>query len=224
LNPSAPDPVVHAAETAVRSSRRQHLVSAIARASNVLLAAYLGYGAYSRAISSDVWLPVRLIEGLATGLLAVLVLFRSAPVAARWNALTLIAVVISNGHGFAFDDQPETSGASEFVARVIMAAAGLWGSASRIYLGRSFAILPAVREIRTRGPYSIVRHPIYLSLIAYDVATVAAHPSPWNGCVAAVGITAHLARISIEERLLRREPAYLAYSMATRRRLIPFLW
>ena len=129
------------------------------------------------AHGSDVWLPVRILEGLTTGLLAVLVLFRSAPVAAQWNARAIAAVIVSNGHGFAFTGGGDTPAGLELACRITMTLAAIWACAARLCLGRNFAILPALREVRTRGPYAIVRHPIYLSLIVFDVATVGVYPS-----------------------------------------------
>src|SRR5262245_5424733 len=51
---------------------------------------------------------------------------------------------------------------------MVTVAAGL-SFASLIALGRSFGIRPALRTLVMRGPYRIVRHPMYLSYIIGDV-------------------------------------------------------
>jgi protein-S-isoprenylcysteine O-methyltransferase Ste14 len=215
----------HGDETSADSGpRRPSLRSGIAWASNLVLAAYLGYNAYRALLAAGVWFPVRLAECLSAALLAVLVLFRSPAAAARWDVIAIVAVVVSNGHGFAFSEATPLSVTAETVGRAVMTVAALWGAASRVFLGRSFAILPALRRIRTGGPYRVVRHPIYLSLVFYDVGFVVVHPSWWNAAVATAGIVAHVARVVLEERLLAQEPAYRAYCRTTPRRLIPFVW
>src|SRR5438105_3612813 len=151
-----PDPVAPSPAPAEPEVRRSATRRVLLQASNLLLSAYLAHAAYSAVASgSDVWLPVRLLEAASAGVMALLVLFRSAPVAARFDALAIAAVVVSNGHGFAFDDAPRSPLAIETAGRVVLAAAAAWGSVSRLYLGRNFAILPALRELRTRGPYSV---------------------------------------------------------------------
>ena len=55
-----------------------------------------------------------------------------------------------------------------------------------------------------RGPYAVVRHPLYLGAWLLVVGTLAAHPSPATACVV-VGVTAGTAlKIGREEALLRR--------------------
>jgi protein-S-isoprenylcysteine O-methyltransferase Ste14 len=78
-----------------------------------------------------------------------------------------------------------------------------WG---RRALGERWASVvapPADRRPVTRGPYAIVRHPIYLGVLLLAVGTVLAHPSVATLCVAG-GLVAGMARkISAEERVLR---------------------
>lgn len=207
-----------------RSPASVRLPHALVVASNVLLAGYFVYGAYESLVPSPVWYPVRLLECASSLALGILVLFRAPAAAVRWDVPAIVAVVVSNAHGFAFASDASTSVAAETAGRVAMAAAATWGSVSRLFLGRSFAILPAVRDVRTRGPYAVVRHPIYLSLAVYDVGFLASHASLRNAGVAAAGIVAHVARLVLEERLLSRDPAYVAFRNVTRWRMIPLIW
>ena len=98
------------------------------------------------------------------------------------------------------------------------------GDLSLVYLGRSFAIFPARRELRLRGLYSYVRHPAYASYIATDLMFVLSSPSLRNVVVAAVGISLLLVRVDLEERLLNADPDYQRYCERTRYRLLPGLY
>ena len=93
-----------------------------------------------------------------------------------------------------------------------------------LFLGRSFGIVAAARELRTQGVYGVVRHPVYAAYaIAYG-GYVAENPSLRNVALLAVAGTAQLVRIHEEERLLGRDVAYRAYCERVRYRLIPFVY
>ena len=92
------------------------------------------------------------------------------------------------------------------------------------YLGKSFSIVPHARRLVRDGPYSVVRHPLYL---AEEVAVLGCLLRFF--CPAAVALfLAHcalqIARIIFEENLLRRSiPDYDDYARSTSR-LIPYVW
>jgi len=108
---------------------------------------------------------------------------------------------------------------------LVMVALAAWLSFSSLAtLGRRFGVRPALRGLATRGPYRLVRHPIYL---AYFVADVGYNLQEWNaGTVAMVlaGWIAVLYRIHAEERVLAGDPGWPAYSARVRYRLVPGLW
>jgi protein-S-isoprenylcysteine O-methyltransferase Ste14 len=92
------------------------------------------------------------------------------------------------------------------------------------YLGRSFSIVPRAQQLVRTGPYSLVRHPLYLAeevallgclLKFYSLAALA---------LFAVHLVLQIARMLFEENLLRRcFPEYADYAHSTWR-LIPCLW
>jgi len=75
----------------------------------------------------------------------------------------------------------------------------------------------------TRGPYRLVRHPIYASLWWFVWAGVADHLTALNAVFAVVIAAGLLLRMVLEERLLaERYPEYREYSKRTRR-IIPLV-
>lgn len=95
---------------------------------------------------------------------------------------------------------------------------------SLTYLGRSFAILPAIRNTVVRGPYRIVRHPAYAGEMIAVASCFSAHVC-WASALALVGGAAALIlRIMIEESLLNQTAGYRSYTAQVRYRLLPGLW
>lgn len=92
-------------------------------------------------------------------------------------------------------------------------------------LGASFSFGPQGRALVVRGPYRLVRHPIYLAelLMIMGVTVVEPRLVPVLGALCVAGL--QLVRIRAEERLLRSTfPGFGAYASVTRHRLIPLVW
>lgn len=96
--------------------------------------------------------------------------------------------------------------------------------ASLLVLRRSFAVLPSVRDIVTRGPYRYIRHPLYLGeaiyvlgmmLLAYNLAS-------WLLFIFFLVLMAM--RVRVEERKLMTQEEYRAYSRSVRYRMVPLLY
>lgn len=95
---------------------------------------------------------------------------------------------------------------------------------SKLTLGRSFGVVPARREIVVRGPYKLVRHPIYASYLIGHAGFLMINPSLWNACIYAIATSLQIARLLREERLLSESPQYEAYLSQVRYRLVPGLF
>src|SRR5215470_2688826 len=96
--------------------------------------------------------------------------------------------------------------------------------ASLLTLGRRFGIRPAMRGLATRGPYRVVRHPMYL---AYLLSDTGYNLQEWNiGTVLLVmlGWASLLYRIHAEERILSKHADWPAYVALVRYRLLPGFW
>ena len=107
---------------------------------------------------------------------------------------------------------------------VLVTVAAFLSLSSLLSLGRWFGVRPAARGLATRGPYRLVRHPMYL---AYMLADVGYNLQEWNyGTVLLMlgGWASIFYRIYAEERLLARHPGWATYVALVRRRLVPGLW
>jgi protein-S-isoprenylcysteine O-methyltransferase Ste14 len=107
---------------------------------------------------------------------------------------------------------------------VLVTLAAFLSIASLLSLGRRFGVFPALRGLMTRGPYRLVRHPMYL---AYVIADIGYNLQEWNGGTALLvmaGWISLLYRIRAEERILSQDAGWPAYTALVRHRLIPGLW
>ena len=91
----------------------------------------------------------------------------------------------------------------------------------KLALGRSFGIAPANRGVVIRGPYGLVRHPIYAGYLLTHAAFLVAHPSPWNAAVLLIADSALVVRALIEERVLSGDETYRAYCRRVGWHLVP---
>lgn len=90
-------------------------------------------------------------------------------------------------------------------------------------LARSYGVVPADRGLVTRGPYALVRHPLYSAYLVGGLGYLLQSLSVWNGLVDMVAVGWQLVRIRAEERHLGG-PQYEAYRARVRWRLCPGLW
>jgi protein-S-isoprenylcysteine O-methyltransferase Ste14 len=114
---------------------------------------------------------------------------------------------------------------SPFVIAAQVSAVALSVWARRSFQTAQFSIHaePRVGALLVKGPYRLIRHPMYAAALAIVWSGILAHISTVNLIIGG-GVTAVTAvRIVIEEAGLReRYPGYPAYARATKR-LIPLL-
>jgi protein-S-isoprenylcysteine O-methyltransferase Ste14 len=91
----------------------------------------------------------------------------------------------------------------------------------KMALGRSFGLVPANRGVVVRGPYAIVRHPIYTGYLITHIAFVMAHPAPWNVSILLLADIALILRALTEERVLSADAAYQQYCLRVGWHLVP---
>jgi protein-S-isoprenylcysteine O-methyltransferase Ste14 len=92
------------------------------------------------------------------------------------------------------------------------------------YAARTIQVESGQRVIST-GPYRVVRHPMYLGMLATFLFLPLALGSYWSLPAFALIAPALVLRLLNEETVLRRElPGYDEYCQQTRFHLIPYVW
>jgi protein-S-isoprenylcysteine O-methyltransferase Ste14 len=102
-----------------------------------------------------------------------------------------------------------------------MFAGLLLSLSAKLFLNRSFGIVAANRGIKRRGPYRLVRHPMYLGYFIIQISFLLLSLSLWNVVVYGIGWFALLLRIDAEEAFLSKDALYRDYAEVVRYRLIP---
>ena len=118
----------------------------------------------------------------------------------------------------------QSSGLLLDCAVVIELVGVVLGQVSRLYLGRSFGLLPANRGIVSSGPFALMRHPIYVGWFILATGYAMAYPSWRNLFVILLTLPFMIWRIGLEEELLTQDPEYRAYCQKTPYKLIPGLF
>jgi protein-S-isoprenylcysteine O-methyltransferase Ste14 len=174
-------------------------------------------------VAAWIWITCALV-------MAVLSLVRPAPSAARTDYQALAAT--SGMLILPLLMRPLARSGDLTPARMAFEAAGvifqlsglLLMQVARLYLGRHFGLLPANRGLVTRGPFRLIRHPVYAAWLMTAFGTSMAYPTVRNFAVVALTIPFMVWRIAQEEELLDRDPLYLAYRQRVRWRLMPFIF
>ena len=95
---------------------------------------------------------------------------------------------------------------------------------SFLALGRSFGFAAADRGLVRRGPYAVVRHPIYASYLLLQGGYVLQSLSWWNAAVMAFVTVCNIGRALAEDRMLSTNEAHADYRRRVRWRLVPGVW
>lgn len=119
------------------------------------------------------------------------------------------------------------------IARIVTGLAltlfGMGGTLySRNYLVRFWdtgaVSLSGQAEI-VRGPYRLVRHPVYLFTILCYTGTALVFPTWWNIVAVLLVMLAYIFKTGEEERFLAENlPGYREYQKSTPHRLVPGVW
>ena len=108
------------------------------------------------------------------------------------------------------------------VATAILSAVGLGlVVVGKMALGRSFGLVPANRGIVVRGPYTVVRHPIYTGYLITHLGFFMADPTGWNAAVILIADSALILRALMEERVLSADAEYQSYCRRVGWHLVP---
>jgi protein-S-isoprenylcysteine O-methyltransferase Ste14 len=126
---------------------------------------------------------------------------------------------------FRYDDTARL--APEWAGALLQLAGLAWQICSKAVLGRAFGLLPGARGVVTRGPYRVVRHPIYLGYLVSHLGFLLANFSWRNFAVLVFLYGAQVVRMRREEAVLSTGDSgrqYRAYCADIRYRLIPHVY
>jgi len=153
---------------------------------------------------------------------AVFTIGRAEPCRRARNPLAYAACAGAMASVILFAQPPRSTPEGLVIAGEALAVgAYLWLLASVLTLGRCFGVLPEARGLVSRGPYRMVRHPVYLGEIGACIGLAVASPSPRNAAALAALIVAQSLRMRLEEGALSDAfPDYAAYAAETPR-LVP---
>ena len=76
-------------------------------------------------------------------------------------------------------------------------------------------------QFATPAPYRVVRHPLYAAVFLSQFGLILEYPSLFNAGVLVLAAVFKWFMIVNEERVLRRDPDYVAYTERVRWRVIP---
>jgi protein-S-isoprenylcysteine O-methyltransferase Ste14 len=100
----------------------------------------------------------------------------------------------------------------------------LWVFKENSYASRTIEVVEGQRVITT-GPYSIIRHPMYLGSLVMCLLSSIALGSWWAVPIFSLYIPLLVWRILYEEKVLLRDlPGYYDYRQKMRYRLVPLIW
>ena len=148
-----------------------------------------------------------------------------------WRALSAIAIVglfvlfeaypaFFHRHVYQPTDACRAAGIAVCSAGVAFA---IW---ARHTLGRNWSGNPTIKEgheLVERGPYRLVRHPIYTGIYMSYVALALQSFTPMNALIFAAGIALFVIKSFVEEGFLSHDPQYVAYMARVRWRWLPYV-
>lgn len=155
---------------------------------------------------------------------AVLFILRREPLTTsrRWGAWAATAIGTFGPLAIRPTSDP-VPGVGEAALVLQLVGAG-FALAGLLTIGRSFGLVAANRGIKTTGPYSVVRHPIYAAYLVVNCGYLLENPSAWNAAVLSAALLGQIVRISCEEEVLSQDPDYAAYRRRVRYRLVPLVY
>lgn len=200
----------------VPDSKTINLLICVAMASLWVLFAYRHLMAFQKT-GDWVYLLICVSETLSAGFF----LFRSAPATVSKDPLdwlfgiagTLAPLLIL----------PASWGLLP-AAKVLVVLGFVLQISGLLSLNRSLAIVAAKREIKTKGMYRFIRHPLYASYLLILTGYLLCNTSAWNALIYTMTLGFLFVRMLREEKHLVLDPMYAEYMQCVRYRVIPYIF
>ncbi len=153
----------------------------------------------------------------------------------RLDTAALLAILASNlvlvGTGFAlvFGWVAAPQLLPNLIIGALLTLTGMVGTFyCRSYLGHLWAADVTLQDghhVVDSGPYGVVRHPIYTTVLVMYLGTTLAFLTCWTALAYVVILVAHVVKTGVEDQFLEKELAgYAVYQQKVRYRLIPLVW
>jgi protein-S-isoprenylcysteine O-methyltransferase Ste14 len=141
------------------------------------------------------------------------------------NVMNQLVAIVAFMSGALFYGQPATNYRNlVLISGGFVFASNFIGVFTLLNLGRSFGILIAVRQVKTSGLYSVIRHPMYLTDILLRIGYLVSHCNFFTVAVFVVSTGCYVWRSVLEERFLSQYDDYRDYMKRVRYRFIPFIF
>jgi protein-S-isoprenylcysteine O-methyltransferase Ste14 len=192
----------------------------VARATIVVLFSLLSINLFGEFLRTGHLTGLLLLVG--ESLVVVLTIVRRRAIAVDRSAAAAIMTTVSLvGPVLLRATSVPASVMSDQLTALVSAIGLLVVVTGKMTLGRSFGVVPANRGVVVRGPYTLVRHPIYTGYLITHAAFLLAHPAPWNLSIVLVADTALIVRALMEERVLSADAGYRQYCQRVGWHLVP---
>jgi protein-S-isoprenylcysteine O-methyltransferase Ste14 len=123
--------------------------------------------------------------------------------------------------GIAWLPSQELSSQLYLISLLLIIAGTALALGAAVALGRSISLMPEARKLITRGPYAVIRHPIYVGELIATVGLALQFLMPWALLLLGMSCILQFERVRNEERLLIQSfPRYRDY-MANTARFLP---
>jgi protein-S-isoprenylcysteine O-methyltransferase Ste14 len=153
-------------------------------------------------------------------LLIVFLIARPPPRAGARGILPRVIALLGTYLGVGIALMPQRHASTWLFALSTLLAIGGMSFAvySLLWLGRSFSLMPEARRLVTGGPYSVVRHPLYIGEGMPMIGFVILNFSPAALAVLLLQIFCQVCRMRFEEEVLTATfPEYAEYKARTSR-------
>ena len=156
--------------------------------------------------------------------ISLLFLIRVRPSVVSMNPFHWAVALITSFSGFFFRQGANSRPILLFWAEVLIVFAILLGIVTAIILDRSYDFLPALRHVKTKCVYQIVRHPMYVSSIIIKLGYVLKNASMYNSVLLVVIIVLYDRRARFEEDIMSHDDSYVEYMKKVKYRFIPGIY
>jgi len=156
--------------------------------------------------------------------ISLLFLIRVRPSVVSMNIIHWATALITSFSGFFFMEGANSKPILLLTSEVLIVFAILLGIVTAIILERSYDFLPALRHVKTRYVYQIVRHPMYVSSIIIKLGYALKNASMYNSVLSVVIIVLYDRRARFEEDIMSHDDSYVEYMKKVKYRFIPGIY